>query len=82
MKATTLASNGRVTIAKEVRQRLGIRNGTRLECKIVSDHVETRSLSQPAAPPRSGFGTLKSRQPPVPADFDPATLRGGESADA
>jgi AbrB family looped-hinge helix DNA binding protein len=74
MEATTVTSKGQVTIPKEVRQRLGIRKGTKLEFEIVGDHVEMRLLSQPAAPPTSGFGMLKSRQPPVPADFDLASL--------
>lgn len=74
MDATTVTSKGQVTIPKEVRQRLGIRQGTKLEFAVVENHVEMRLLKQPAKPSGSGFGMLKSGQPSVPADFDPATL--------
>jgi len=74
MEATTVTSKGQVTIPKEVRQRLGIRKGTRVEFEVVGDHVEMRLLSRPFAAPESGFGMLKSGRAPVPADFDPASL--------
>jgi AbrB family looped-hinge helix DNA binding protein len=74
MEATSVTSKGQVTIPKEVRQQLGIRQGSRIEFALVGDHVEIRVKSSPTGMPDSGFGMLKSRRAAVPADFDPATL--------
>jgi len=74
MERTTVTSKGQVTIPKAVRQRLGIRKGSRIEFTVVGDHVEMRVVGGAKAPPRSGFGMLKSSRTSVPADFDPATL--------
>jgi len=74
MEATSVTSKGQVTIPKEVRQQLGIRQGSRIEFALVGDHVEIRVKSSPTEIPDSGFGMLKSRRSAVPADFDPATL--------
>ena len=74
MEITSVTSKGQVTIPKEVRQQLGIRQGTRVEFELVGDHVELRVKSSPSEITTSGFGMLKSRRHPVPADFDPATL--------
>lgn len=74
MEATSVTSKGQVTIPKELRQRLGIRQGTRIEFSQVGDHVVMRVRSSPATQVVSGFGMLKSRRAAVPADLDPATL--------
>lgn len=74
MEITSVTSKGQVTIPKEVRQQLGIRQGSRIEFALVGDHVEMRVKSSPADQPDSGFGMLKSRRAAVSADFDPATL--------
>ena len=74
MEITSVTSKGQVTIPKEVRQQLGIRQGSRIEFAVVDDHVEMRVKSSPTGVPDSGFGMLKSRRAAVPADFDPATL--------
>ena len=74
MDITSVTSKGQVTIPKEVRQQLGIRQGSRIQFLLVGDHVEMRVSSSPTAAPSSGFGLLKSRQTAVPADFDTATL--------
>lgn len=74
METTTVTVKGQVTIPKEVRQKLGIRQGSRIEFALVGDHAELR-LKHPSPPVRQdGFGMLKSRRSAVPADFDPATL--------
>ncbi len=78
MDTTTVTSKGQVTIPKEIRQKLGIRKGTRVEFVLVDGRVELRIHTSPAQIPRSGFGLLKSRRPPVPADFDPADLLSEE----
>lgn len=74
MEVTSVTSKGQVTIPKEVRQQLGIRQGSRIEFALVGDHVEMRVKSSPTGVPDSGYGMLKSRRSAVPADFDPATL--------
>jgi AbrB family looped-hinge helix DNA binding protein len=74
MEITSVTSKGQVTIPKEVRQQLGIRQGSRIAFRLVGDIVEMRVKSSPASNVESGFGMLKSRRSAVPADYDPATL--------
>jgi AbrB family looped-hinge helix DNA binding protein len=74
MEVTSVTSKGQVTIPKELRQRLGIRQGSRIEFMLVGDHVEMRVRSSPTGVPGTGFGMLKTRRKAVPADFDPAAL--------
>ena len=74
MEQTSVTSKGQVTIPKEVRQRMGIRAGSRIEFEIVGDHIEMRVAHSPTEVQASGFGMLKSRRKAVPADFDPAGL--------
>jgi AbrB family looped-hinge helix DNA binding protein len=74
METTSVTIKGQVTIPKKLRQRLGIRQGSRVEFLWVDDHVEMRVKSSPATEPSSGFGLLKSKRAAVTADFDPATL--------
>lgn len=73
MEATSVTSKGQVTIPKQVRQKLGIRQGSRVEFLLVGDHVEMRVSSVPVAASASGFGMLKSRVAAVPVDFDVTT---------
>ncbi len=77
MNDTTVTSKGQVTIPKALRQRLGIRQGSRIRFRLVGDRVEMQvahSPSDPSTLPASGYGLLKSRRTPVPVDFDPASL--------
>lgn len=74
MEVTSVTSKGQVTIPKELRQQLGIRQGSRIEFSLVDDHVEMRVCSSPAVEARSGFGMLKSRRAAVPTDFDAAMV--------
>ena len=74
MQATSVTSKGQVTIPKEIRQQLGIRAGTKVEFTLVGDHVELRPVEGSATVPSSGFGMIRSRRSPVPADFDVAQL--------
>lgn len=73
MEITSVTSKGQVTIPKELRQQLGIRQGSRIAFSLVGDHVEMRVCSSPAEEARSGYGMLKSRRPAAPTDWDPAT---------
>lgn len=74
MQPTSVTSKGQVTIPMELRQRLGIRQGSRIEFSLVGDHVEMRIKSSPSGETNRGFGMLKSKRAAVPTDFDPATL--------
>ncbi len=74
MEITSVTSKGQVTIPKTLRQRLGLRQGNKVEFVLVGDHVEMRIVSTPADLPSSGFGMLKSKRVAVPADFDHAGL--------
>ena len=74
MGITSVTSKGQVTIPKPVRQKLGIRQGSRIDFSLVGDHAELRVHSSPTDVPARGFGMLTSRKRAVPADFDPATL--------
>jgi AbrB family looped-hinge helix DNA binding protein len=74
MEITSVTSKGQVTIPKEVRQQLGIRQGTRIEFELVGDHVEMRVKSNPGEVSGAGFGMLKSARPSIPADLDPARV--------
>jgi AbrB family looped-hinge helix DNA binding protein len=74
MEITSVTSKGQVTIPKSVRQKLGIRRGSRIEFSLVGDHLQLRVRSSPAEVPASGFGLLTSRKRALPADFDPAGL--------
>jgi AbrB family looped-hinge helix DNA binding protein len=74
MEITSVTSKGQVTIPKELRQQLGIRQGSRIEFLLVGDHVEMHVRSSPTGVPGKGFGMLKSRHTAVPTDFDAATL--------
>jgi len=77
MDTSSVSSKGQVTIPKALRQRLGIREGSRVRFRVVGDHVELQLSDAPSSSPAmvSGFGLLKSSRSAVPADIDPATLR-------
>lgn len=74
MEVTSVTSKGQVTIPKELRQQLGIRQGSRIEFSLVGDHVVMRVRSTPSGEAGSGFGMLTSRRAAVPTDFDAAML--------
>ena len=71
-----VTSKGQVTIPKALRQQLGLGRGSRVSFELVGDHIELR----PCRPgpghdlQTGGFGLLSSPCPPVPMDFDPASL--------
>ena len=71
---TTVTSKGQVTIPKDVRQKLGIRKGTRVRVVRVNDHAELWLVASPVEVPSSGFGLLTSSRASVPVDFDPASV--------
>ena len=69
-----MTSKGQVTIPKALRQQLGLGRGSRVCFELVGDHIELRPWKPRQELPPSGFGLLKSQRPPVPVDFDPASL--------
>jgi AbrB family looped-hinge helix DNA binding protein len=71
---SSLTSKGQVTIPKALRQQLGLARGSRVSFQLVGDHIEVRPIRQEQSLSASGFGMLHSQRPPVPADFDPASL--------
>lgn len=74
MDELSVTSKGQVTIPKAVRQKLGIRAGSKVSFRVVGDCAELSKISAPVKPSTSGFGMLKSRRKSVPADFDVASL--------
>lgn len=74
MGVSSVTSKGQVTIPKHLREKLGLRQGTKIDLVLVGDHVEMRLVSSLTDVPVSGFGLLKSARKAVPADFDPASL--------
>ena len=74
MDSSSVTSKGQVTIPKEVRRELGIRQGSRIAFRVSKGKAELRVLHRASGPLTSGFGMLKARRQHLPADFDVATL--------
>ena len=74
MDSSSVTSKGQVTIPKEVRRELGIRQGSRVSFAVKNGKAEMRVLHRAAEPAASGFGMLRVRRRHVPADFDAASL--------
>jgi AbrB family looped-hinge helix DNA binding protein len=70
----SVTSKGQVTIPKSVRQKLGIRAGSKVQFRVVGDHAEMVPVSTPVEVAANGYGLLRSRRSPVPADFDVSSL--------
>jgi AbrB family looped-hinge helix DNA binding protein len=70
----SVTSKGQVTIPKAVRQKLGIRAGSKVQFRVVGNHAEMVPVSTPVEVPAGGYGLLKSRRGSAPADFDVASL--------
>lgn len=77
MSSAAVTVKGQVTIPIEVRRKLGLRQGSRVEFKVLADRVELVVAHASAEIGGQGFGMLKSKRKPVPADFDPAQLLRG-----
>jgi AbrB family looped-hinge helix DNA binding protein len=81
MDSSSVTSKGQVTIPKEVRRELGIRQGSRVAFAVRGGKAELRVLHRAPASRVSGFGMLRVRGRRVPADFDPAgVLKPGRRA--
>jgi AbrB family looped-hinge helix DNA binding protein len=74
VESTSVTSKGQVTIPKPLRQRLGLRQGSKVQFVLKGGRVEMRVVSTPARVLISGFGMLKSTRASVPTEFDPAAL--------
>ena len=71
---SSITSKGQVTIPRALRQQLGLARGSRVSFQLVGDHIEVLPWRPEQPLPASGFGLLRSPRPPLPADFDPASL--------
>ena len=78
MGSVSVSSKDQITIPKDIRQKLRIRAGSRVEMRLVGDHAELVVVSEPAKMASGRFGMLRNRRGSVPADFDVATLASGE----
>lgn len=74
MDSSSVTSKGQVTIPKEVRRELGIRQGSRIAFRVSKGKAERRLLHREPGRVASGFGMLKVRRQHLPAEFDVATL--------
>ena len=82
MDASTVTSKGQVTIPKEIRRALGIRQGSRVAFATKNGKVELHVLHRAPETVVSGHGMLDARGKHLAADFDVASLltpkRGGK----
>ena len=76
MDEFTVNSKGQVTLPRQLRQKLGIRAGSRVRFRVVDGHIQLEVVANPDPAPASGFGLLRSRRKSVRADFDVASLCG------
>ncbi|MEK6245096.1 MAG: AbrB/MazE/SpoVT family DNA-binding domain-containing protein [Pseudomonadota bacterium] len=74
MDESTVTSKGQVTIPKQVRRALGIRQGSRVGFAVRNGKAELKVVHRAPARIESGFGMLGSRGRHLPADFDAASL--------
>ncbi len=74
MDASTVTSKGQVTIPKEIRRALGLRQGSRVAFAQEDGRIELRVLHQAPETLQSGFGMLQANGRRLPADFDAAAL--------
>jgi AbrB family looped-hinge helix DNA binding protein len=69
-----MTSKGQVTIPKEVRRQLGLRQGSKVAFAVGGNHAVLRPAAPQRPGPGSGFGMVKVQGPALPADFDAASL--------
>ena len=74
MDASAVTSKGQVTIPKEIRRQLGIRQGRRVAFASKNGKIELHVLHRAPASVASGFAMLDARGKQLPADFDVASL--------
>ena len=74
MDGSSVTSKGQVTIPKDVRRELGIRQGSQVRFTVRNGRAEMRVLHRAPAQAASGFGMLRVRRRHLPADFDAANL--------
>jgi AbrB family looped-hinge helix DNA binding protein len=74
MDTSSVTSKGQVTIPKQIRRELGIRQGSRIAFAVKNGKAELRVLHRAPARTGSGFGMLKVRRRHLAPDFDVAAL--------
>ena len=79
MTITSVTSKGQVTIPLAIRQKLGIRKGSKVSFVLVDDHIELHVEENPEPVPSSGFGMLKKAGESYGFEVqDTATLTQGD----
>ncbi len=73
MHITTVTSKGQVTIPVDIRQKMGVCQGSKVEFTLVGDHVELRVNEVFKPIESSGFALLKSKRSSVAVDFSEFT---------
>jgi len=78
MSTVSVSSKGQVVIPKDVRQRLGIRAGSRLEVSDTAGEVRLRLARRPGktATVEEGIGLARYKGPPVSIEQMNAGVRG------
>ena len=74
MDEPTVTSKGQVTIPKEIRRELGIRQGSKVRFSVRNGKAEMRVVHRAPEKIESGFGMLSGSAEHVPPDFDVASL--------
>lgn len=82
MLSTSVTSKGQITIPKQIRQKLGISKGSKIEAIIVDEHIELYVQIIPDEVPSTGLSLLKSKCAAVPVDFDPASILNNDLPDS
>lgn len=74
MDSSSVTSKGQVTIPKEIRRELGIRQGSRVTFAVRNGKAELKVLHRASGRAASGFAMLRARRRHLDAGFDAATL--------
>lgn len=80
MDTSTVTSKGQVTIPKEVRRALGIRQGSQVAFTTKNGKAELRVLHRAPETVLSGHGMLDARGKHLPTEFDVASLLAPSAA--
>lgn len=72
---TFFTLKGQVDNPKELHEKLGTSEDSKLGISLAGVPIELQVLNEPTETVPPGFGMLKSKRPAIPADFDPAMLQ-------
>ena len=74
MQSTMVTSKGQMTIPKDIRQKPGRRRGSKINVRLINDHIELYVSNSISDVPSNGFAMLKSNCKAIPSDFDCSNL--------